>query len=79
MAVNSDNMGMNSCFVSLQEHFFMKRNLSKIANLLPSDFVVYSIAAFKDCDQVRRGRGKGGLVSRIPIKNSNRVRELNSS
>ena len=77
-------LGMSRCFVSLQEHFIMKRNLAKIANLLPNDYIVYNIAAFKDNDQIRRGRGKGGLsqiwhksvdhlVSRIPVKNCNRV------
>ena len=46
-------VGMNSCFVSLQEHFIMKRNLAKIANLLPNDYIVYNVAAFKDNDQIR--------------------------
>ena len=62
----------------------MKRNLSKIEKLISDDFVVYNLPAFKDNNQIRRGRGKGGLsqiwpksldhlVSRVPIKNSNRV------
>ena len=45
---------------------------------------MYSVPAFKDDNQIRRGRGKGGLcqiwpksldhlVSRIPVKVSNRV------
>ena len=45
-------IGMENCFVSLQEHFIMKRNLAKIASLLPSDYIVYSITAFKDCNQI---------------------------
>ena len=44
-------LGMNRCLVSIQEHFIMKRNLTKIESLLPSDYVVYSVAAFKDCDK----------------------------
>ena len=56
-------LGMSRCLVSLQEHFIMKRNLTKIANLLPSDYVIFNVAAFKDCDQIRRGRVKRWSVT----------------
>ena len=62
----------------------MKRNLAKIEKLLPPELCIYSVPAFKDDSQIKRGRGKGGLsqiwpksldhlASRIPLKVSNRV------
>ena len=77
-------LGMQKCLISIQEHFIMKKNLSKIGKCLPTDFTVYSVPAYKDNAQVTRGRGKGGLcqiwpksldplISRIPIKTTSRV------
>ena len=71
------------CLLSIQEHFLMSKSLSKIEEYLPSDFCVYSVAAFKEND-IKRGRGKGGLamiwprcidkyITRIPVKTCSRV------
>ena len=76
-------LGQDKCLISLQEHFLMSRSLNKIAELLPEDLCVYSVAAFKE-GEIRRGRGKGGLsmiwpkcidkfITRLPLKSSKRV------
>ena len=80
-------LGNQKCFISVQEHFIMKRNVSKIEKLLPAHFTVYSVPAFKDDTQIKCGRGKGGLCqiwpksldhlfSRIPLKTTSRVQGL---
>ena len=77
------SLGHKNFFLSIQEHFLMARSVQLIDRLLPDDLCVYSVAAFKE-DDIRRGRGKGGLsmiwpksidkfVTRIPIKSTNRV------
>ena len=76
-------LGKDRCLISLQEHFLMSRSLKKIGESLPDNLCVYSIAAFKE-QEIRRGRGKGGLsmifpkcldkyITRLPIKSSKRV------
>ena len=61
----------------------MSRSLPRIEKLLPDNLCVYSVAAFKEED-IRRGRGKGGLsmiwpkcldkfITRIPLKSTKRV------
>ena len=36
-------LGKQKCFISVQEHFIMKKNLSKIEKCLPADVTVYSV------------------------------------
>ena len=78
------------CFLSVQEHWLLHKNKSKIDNLMSSDQVVYSIGAFKDHTQVKAGRGKAGLaqiwhesvdhlVSRVTIPCANRVQAVTVS
>ena len=76
-------LGQDKFLLSLQEHFLMSRFLDRIEKLLPDNLCVYSVAAFKEED-IRRGRGKGGLsmiwpkcldkfITRIPSKSTKRV------
>ena len=51
-----------NCFLSLQEHWLLNKNMSKISNLMSDDQIIFSIGAFKDNTQVRPGRGKAGLA-----------------
>ena len=79
--------GIQNCFLSIQEHWLLKGNISKIANLMSKDLVVSSIGAFKDNIQVRRGRGKAGLsqiwhksvdhlITKLTIPCTNRVQAV---
>ena len=54
-------LGQDKLLLSIQEHFLMSRSLNRIEKLLPDNLCTYSVAAFKDED-IRRGRGKGGLA-----------------
>ncbi len=54
-------IGDENCFISLQEHWMLQKNVKKIDKLISNDQVVLSTGAFKDNIQVRPGRGKAGL------------------
>ena len=48
--------------MAVQEHWLLGKNKSKIDRFLSDELIVFSIPAFKDHQQVRRGRGKAGLA-----------------
>ena len=79
-----NNLGIQNCFTAVQEHWLLGKNKSRIKSILPNDLEIFSIGAFKNLVQVRKGRGIGGLaqiwhqsvdhlVTKLPVPVSNRV------
>ena len=74
-------IGRESCILALQEHFIFEKNLAKIEKLLPNDLIVYSIGSFKDCSNIKRGRGLSfiwhrsfdHIISRIQVQKNDRI------
>ena len=57
-----NNLGIQNCFTAVQEHWLLGKNKSRIKSILPNDLEIFSIGAFKNLVQVRKGRGIGGLA-----------------
>lgn len=57
-----NTLGRENCLIAIQEHWLLGKNKSRINNILPNDLVIFSVGAFKDHKQIRRGRGKAGLA-----------------
>ena len=79
-----NTLGKQNCFIAIQEHWLLGKNKSRIKTILPDDLEIFSIGAFKNHIQVRKGRGKAGLaqiwhqsvdhlVTKLPAPVSNRV------